>query len=118
MAPHHTPLELTAGAARSRPSRPRRFDGQAGQTLPLFVVFLVGLLGMCALAIDVGSWAQGRRAAQNSADASALAGAAFLGVDWSTAQATHHRSSRRTWRAVIPRLTRRARRTSPTTRFR
>jgi Flp pilus assembly protein TadG len=52
----------------------------------LFVVFLVVLLGMCALAIDVGFWAQGKRAAQNSADASALAGAAFLGVNWSTAQ--------------------------------
>src|SRR3954451_6776652 len=85
MAPHHTSLEATAGA----PARPRvsdRCDRQAGQTLPLCVVFLVVLLGMCALAIDVGFWAQGKRASQNSADASALAGAAFLGVNWSAAQ--------------------------------
>ena len=86
MAPHHTHLEVTAGAARKRPCRPRRCDGQAGQTLPLFVVFLVVLLGMCALAIDAGFWSQGKRATQNSADASALAGAAYLGVNWSTAQ--------------------------------
>jgi hypothetical protein len=85
MAPHHTSLEVTAGASHSGRRQAVR-DGQAGQTLPLFVVFLVVLLGMCALAIDVGFWAQGKRAAQNSADASALAGAAFLGVNWSTAQ--------------------------------
>ena len=75
--------------ARSKPTRPAAsvcLDREAGQTLPLFVVFLVVLLGMCALAIDVGFWAQGKRATQNSADASALAGAAFLGVNWSTAQ--------------------------------
>lgn len=61
---------------------------QRGQTLPLLVIFLVSLLGMCALAIDVGSWYQGKRATQNSADASALAGAAYLGAGWSSAQ-TH-----------------------------
>ena len=85
MSPHHTSFELTTGASHGR-RRQAVSDGQAGQTLPLFVVFLVVLLGMCALAIDVGFWAQGKRAAQNSADASALAGAAFLGVNWSTAQ--------------------------------
>ena len=84
MAPHHTSLEIPAGSAQA--GRRRAVGSQAGQTLPLFVVFLVVLLGMCALAIDVGFWAQGKRATQNSADASALAGAAFLGVNWSTAQ--------------------------------
>ena len=86
MAPRHTSPEVTAGAAQAGRRRSARDGGQAGQTLPLFVVFLVVLLGMCALAIDVGFWAQGKRATQNSADASALAGAAFLGVNWSTAQ--------------------------------
>jgi hypothetical protein len=90
MAYRHTSPQVTAGAAqagrRHADGAGRSCDGQAGQTLPLFVVFLVVLLGMCALAIDVGFWAQGKRAAQNSADASALAGAAFLGVDWPTAQ--------------------------------
>jgi hypothetical protein len=59
---------------------------QRGQTLPLFVLFLFALLGMCALAIDVGAWYQGKRDTQNSADASALAGAAYLGASWSSAQ--------------------------------
>ena len=85
MASRHTSPQVTVGAAQAGRRRAVG-DGQAGQTLPLFVVFLVVLLGMCALAIDVGFWAQGKRSTQNSADASALAGAAFLGVNWSTAQ--------------------------------
>jgi hypothetical protein len=84
MATRHTSPQVPAGAAQA--GRRRAAGGQAGQTLPLFVVFLVVLLGMCALAVDVGFWAQGKRATQNSADASALAGAAFLGASWSTAQ--------------------------------
>ena len=43
-------------------------------------------LGMCALAIDVGSWYQARRAAQSAADAAALAGASQLPAGWSYAQ--------------------------------
>jgi len=90
MAYRHTSPQVTAGAEQAGRRRAdgagRSCGGQAGQTLPLFVVFLVVLLGMCALAVDVGFWAQGKRSTQNSADASALAGAAFLGVDWPTAQ--------------------------------
>ena len=44
------------------------------------------LLGMCALAIDVGIWYQDKRAVQATADASALAGASVLPASWSTAQ--------------------------------
>jgi hypothetical protein len=64
----------------------RRTPAQRGQTLPVIVLFMFALLGMCALAIDVGSWYQGKRATQNGADASALAGAAYLGASWASAQ--------------------------------
>ena len=59
---------------------------QRGQTLPLVVLFMFSLVGMCAIAIDIGSWYQEKRAAQSAADAGALAGAAFLPVNWSSAQ--------------------------------
>jgi len=62
-----------------------------GQTLPIVAIFMFGLLGMGAFAIDVGLWYQQKASAQSVADASALAGAAYLGVNWSTAQ-THANS--------------------------
>jgi hypothetical protein len=43
-----------------------RSPAQRGQTLPVIVLFMFALLGMCALAIDVGSWYQGKRATQNA----------------------------------------------------
>ena len=46
---------------------------------------MFGLLGMCALAIDVGSWYQQKRLVANAADAGALAGAASLPANWSAA---------------------------------
>ncbi|HEU5065484.1 MAG TPA: pilus assembly protein TadG-related protein [Gaiellaceae bacterium] len=49
------------------------------------LVFLTVLLGMSALVVDVGSWYRAHRAAQSTADASALAGAQGLP---DTAQAT------------------------------
>jgi Flp pilus assembly protein TadG len=58
---------------------------QRGQTLVLITVFMMALLGMCALAIDVGSWYQQKRAIQSAADAGALAGAAYLPSGWSSA---------------------------------
>ena len=74
---------------RRSPSSPRLIPrSQCGQTLPLIVFFMFSLLGMCALAIDAGSWYQGKRAIQASADASALAGADFLPVNWANAQST------------------------------
>ena len=42
---------------------------------------MFALLGMCALAIDVGSWYQQKRSLQSGADAGALAGAACLPVE-------------------------------------
>lgn len=59
---------------------------ERGQSLALITVFMMVLLGACALAIDVGSWYQAKRAAQASADASALAGASQLPAGWSNAQ--------------------------------
>ncbi len=59
---------------------------QRGQTLPVITLFMFALLGMCALAIDVGSWYQQKRSLQNAADAGALAGAAYLPVSWGAAQ--------------------------------
>jgi Flp pilus assembly protein TadG len=61
---------------------------ERGQTLPLIVVFLMSLLGMCAFAIDAGTWYQARRAVQSTADASALAGASQLPAGWSYGQTT------------------------------
>src|SRR5215831_16343003 len=69
----------------SRRPEPARV-GEGGQTVALIVVFMFVMLGMCAVAIDVGSWLQDRRAAQAAADASALAGASQLPAGWSNAQ--------------------------------
>ena len=51
---------------------------EAGQTLVLFVVLLMGLLGVAGLAIDYGFWALNKNQVQSAADASALAGASQL----------------------------------------
>jgi Flp pilus assembly protein TadG len=61
---------------------------ERGQTVVLITVFMFVLLGMCALAIDVGLWYQDKRAVQSTADAAALAGASQLPVSWTTAQNT------------------------------
>ncbi len=47
---------------------------------------MFGVLGMCALAIDVGSWYQQKQALQAAADAAALAGASQLPAGWAAAQ--------------------------------
>jgi hypothetical protein len=56
----------------------RRSGDQQGQTLVLFVVMLVVLLGAAAVVIDVGYWYLTKRQAQATADAVALAAAADL----------------------------------------
>jgi Flp pilus assembly protein TadG len=62
--------------------------GQRGQTLVVFVVFMMSLIGMAALAIDVGSWYQDKRHVQNDADAAALAGAAAIPLGTESTAAT------------------------------
>jgi len=49
-----------------------------GQAMVFSVLFLVGLLGMAALVLDVGSWFREKRQLQLTADAAALAGAQVL----------------------------------------
>lgn len=49
-----------------------------GQTLVLFALFLVVLIGSSAVAVDYGTWLKVRRDYQNVADAAVLAGSAFL----------------------------------------
>jgi Flp pilus assembly protein TadG len=49
-----------------------------GQTIVFTTLALIGVLGMTALVLDVGSWFRAQRDAQATADASALAGAQFL----------------------------------------
>jgi hypothetical protein len=51
---------------------------QKGQSMVLALVFLTVMMGMSALVLDVGSWYRAHRAAQSTADASALAGAQGL----------------------------------------
>ena len=62
-----------------------KIKNQKGQSMVISIVFLTVLMGMSALVIDVGSWYRAHRAAQSTADASALAGAQALP---DTAQAT------------------------------
>jgi Flp pilus assembly protein TadG len=59
--------------------------GEHGQATVLTVVFLSVLLGMAALAIDVGTWYKQKRDMQAVADAAALAGAQALPDDPSAA---------------------------------
>jgi hypothetical protein len=49
-----------------------------GQAAVMTILFLTVLLGMAALALDVGSWYREKRQLQATADASALAGAQML----------------------------------------
>src|SRR5438105_3445130 len=60
---------------------------EAGQTLPILVLFMIGFLGVMGLVIDGGGWYQQKQAVQAAADAAALAGASELPAGWSAAQA-------------------------------
>jgi Flp pilus assembly protein TadG len=63
-----------------------KFRNEKGQSIVITVVFLTVLLGMAALVLDVGSWYRAHRAAQSTADASALAGAQALPRDMNEAR--------------------------------
>ena len=65
----------------------RLASDQQGQALVLSAVFLTVLLGMAAVAIDVGTWFQADRAAQATADAAALAAAQELPAHPSSSKA-------------------------------
>src|SRR5919202_586507 len=66
--------ESAAAAGSGRP----HVRAERGQVLVLVAAMLVLLLGVAAIAIDVGYAYYGKRALQVSADAAALAGAAEL----------------------------------------
>ena len=53
----------------------RRAADESGQAIALSLIALVGLLGICAFVIDIGSAYLAQRTLQSSADAAALAGA-------------------------------------------
>ena len=59
---------------------------ERGQSLVMITVFMMSLLGACALAIDVGAWYQAKRSVQAATDAAALAGASRLPVSQSAAR--------------------------------
>ena len=65
------------------PKRAHKRRGQAGQTLPMVMFFMVALLGVAGLVVDVGGWYLQKRQVQAAADASALAGANQLPAGWS-----------------------------------
>jgi Flp pilus assembly protein TadG len=56
---------------------------RSGSILPLLVISLIALMGMIALAVDIGMVAGARTQAQDAADLTALAGARMLNGDTS-----------------------------------
>ena len=56
----------------------RRRRDDRGQTVVIFAIFLVVLLGSAAIAVDYGSWLKSRRDYQNVVDAASLAGSVQL----------------------------------------
>jgi Flp pilus assembly protein TadG len=70
---------LQAHCTTARPTARTRESGQV--VVLLLLAFLVVLLGMAAMAIDVGSWYRADRALQSSVDAAALAAAQALPDD-------------------------------------
>jgi Flp pilus assembly protein TadG len=69
-----------------RTQHPRRLAPENGQALVIMAVWLAALMGMAAVAIDVGSWYRAQRALQARVDAAALAGAQEL--PWDTTSAS------------------------------
>ena len=63
---------------RVRNALHRGRDASSGQAVPLFAVFLLVLIGMAALAIDVGGVLSANRFYRSTADGAALAGAQDL----------------------------------------
>jgi uncharacterized membrane protein len=63
-----------------------RVRDESGQVFVFLAVILVGIVGMAALVVDVGSWYQAQRKLQTAADAAALAGAQHLPTELSTAR--------------------------------
>lgn len=63
-----------------------RLRGENGQVVVLVTFFMLGMIGMTALVVDVGSWFRQQRATQSTVDAAALAGAQALPGNTATAR--------------------------------
>ena len=71
-----------ATPAVTRPGRGRRNrDGERGQVIILFTLFIVMLLGFAAMVVDLGVLRNANQNLWNSLDSGALAGAAYLPDD-------------------------------------
>ena len=68
-------------AVKTVSTKSRRLGDERGQTILLTAVFMTALLGMAALAVDLGHWYKEQRALQARVDAAALAGAQDLPYD-------------------------------------
>ena len=64
----------------------RLLRNERGQATVLVAVFMVGMIGMAAFVLDVGSWFRGQRVSQTTVDAAALAAAQSLPGDTTTAR--------------------------------
>jgi Flp pilus assembly protein TadG len=62
-----------------------RFRREEGQVVVLVAAIMIGLIGMTAFVVDVGTWFRQQRALQSTVDAAALAGAQALPADPGTA---------------------------------
>lgn len=62
-----------------------RLRREEGQVVVLVAAIMIGLIGMTAFVVDVGTWFRQQRALQSTVDASALAGAQALPADPATA---------------------------------
>ena len=62
-----------------------RLRREEGQVVVLVAAIMIGLIGMTAFVVDVGSWFRQQRALQSTVDAAALAGAQSLPADPATA---------------------------------
>ena len=84
--PHPTRSIPLPADAKNRKSRWMLFlKGQGGQSMVMFAIALVALLGTCALCLDVGVMAVNKSDMQMAADAAALAGVQALPEDPDTA---------------------------------
>lgn len=77
-------------------------DTSRGQTLVVFAIFLVVLLGSTALAVDYGSWLKARRDYQNVVDAAVLQGSVLLERPVTLAKQINAR--RATWQSLNDQL--------------
>ena len=72
----------------TRPGRDGRRgrEGERGQVIILFTLFIVMILGFAAMVVDIGVLRNASQNLWNSLDSGALAGAAYLPADGTSAQ--------------------------------